>query len=275
MGRWRVIIPITLGLVVAFGASWFIYRWMQRQVPPKEMVKVEKFDAAPVAVAALDLPWGTKLTAEMLESVPYPTESLPAGHFLDVDALKGRVLIAPVKQKEAILESKLAPTDVKTGGVSAIVTPGKRALAVKGDKVIGISGFILPGNRVDILATLKRVGTKKEVTKIVLENILVLATGTEMQKNDKGDPAPVDVYTLEVSPEDGEKLALAASNGKLQFALRNVTDAETVLTKGASVNETLASYKYNEQRKTKSKRVIKRPFKVEVIKGGESKTVKF
>jgi pilus assembly protein CpaB len=96
-----------------------------------------------------------------------------------------------------------------------------------------------------------------------------------MQQNDKGDPAPVDVYTLEVSPEDGEKLALAASNGKLQFALRNVTDAETVLTKGASVNETLASYKYNEQRKTKSKRVIKRPFKVQVIKGGESKTVKF
>ena len=141
--------------------------------------------------------------------------------------------------------------------------------------MIGISGFILPGNRVDILATLKPVGTKKEVTKIVLENILVLATGTEMQQNDKGDPAPVDVYTLEVSPEDGEKLALAASNGKLQFALRNVTDAETVLTKGASVNETLASYKYNEKRKTKSQRVIKRPFKVEVIKGGESKTVKF
>jgi pilus assembly protein CpaB len=194
---------------------------------------------------------------------------------LDVDALKGRVLIAPVKQKEAILESKLAPTDVKTGGVSAIVTPGKRALAVKGDKVIGISGFILPGNRVDILATMKRVGTKEGITKIVLENILVLATGTEVQKNDKGDPAPVDVYTLEVSPEDGEKLALAASNGKLQFALRNVTDAETVLTKGASVNDALASYRYNEQRKPKSKRVIKRPFKIEVIKGSESKTVKF
>jgi pilus assembly protein CpaB len=140
------------------------------------------------------------------------------------------------------------------------VTPGKRALGVKGDTVIGISGFVLPGNRVDVLATMKRPGSQKKVTKLVLENILVLATGTEVQTNDKGEPAPVDVYTLEVTPEDGEKLALAATY---------------VLTKGATVNDTLASYKYNVKRGAKSKRVIKRPFKVQVIKGNNSETVKF
>jgi pilus assembly protein CpaB len=277
MGKWRAILPITIGLVVALGASLFIYLWMQRQVAPKEVVKVAEFKATPLAVAAVDLPWGTQLTTEMLKVVPYPTESIPAGHFSGAESLKERVLIASVKQNEPILESKLAPTDVKTGGVAAIVTPGKRALAVKGDKVIGISGFILPGNRVDILATLKNPRSKSEVTKVVLENILVLATGAEIQKNDKGEPAPVDVYTLEVTPEEGEKLSLAATNGKLQFALRNFTDAETVLTKGATITETLSSYKYNTpaKRNTRKRRVISPPFRVEVIKGNESKTVKF
>lgn len=275
MGRWRAIIPVTIGLVVAIGVSLSIYKWMQKQALPKELVTVAEFKSVPVSVAAVNLAWGTKLTAEMIQSVPYPVESLPAGHFLDADAPKGRVLIASVKQNEAILESKLAPVDVKTGGISAIVTPGKRALGVKGDTVIGISGFVLPGNRVDILATMKRPGSRKEVTKLILENILVLATGTEVQTNDKGEPAPVDVYTLEVTPEDGEKLALAATYGKLQFALRHSTDSETVLTRGATVNGTLASYKYNVKRGAKSKRVIKRPFKVQVIKGNNSETVKF
>ena len=275
MGRWRAIIPVTIGLVVAIGVSWSIYKWMQKQAAPKEMVKVAEFKSVPVSVAAVDLAWGTKLTAEMIKAVLYPAESLPAGHFLDADTLKGRVLITSVKQNEAILDSKLAPVDVKTGGVSAIVTPGKRALAVKGDTVIGISGFVLPGNRVDILATMRRPGSRIEVTKLVLENILVLATGTQIQTNDKGEPAPVDVYTLEVTPEDGEKLALAATHGKLQFALRHTTDSETVLTKGATVSDTLESYKYQVGRSTKSRSHREPPIKVQVIKGSESKTVNF
>ena len=100
--------------------------------------------------------------------------------------MEGRVLIVSLKQNEPILETKLAPTSVSTGGVSAVVTPGKRAISVKGDKVLGISGFIKPGNRVDVLVTLKH-GKKKETTKIVLENVLVLATGKEIQENDKGE----------------------------------------------------------------------------------------
>ena len=111
---------------------------------------------------------------------------------------------------------------------------------------------------------------------MVLENIPIIATGTQMQTNDKGEPAPVDVYTLEVSPEDGEKLALAASHGKLQFALRHSTDSETVLTKGATVNDTLASYKYQTKRSTKKSQPYRvAPFTVQVIKGNDSKTVKF
>jgi pilus assembly protein CpaB len=114
--------------------------------------------------------------------------------------------------------------------------------------------------------------TKSEVTKLVLENIPILATGTQIQENGKGEPAPVDVYTLEVAPEEGEKLALAATRGKLQFALRNITDTETVRTRGATIPQTLASLseKSSKPVSKKNKRwVPKKTVTVEVIKGNE------
>ncbi len=268
MKRWRAILPIFLALVVALTASFFLYKWLQRQRAPKEVVKVVESDAVPVVVAAVDLPWGTKLNSETIKRTPYLKESLPPGYFSDSDAMEGRVLIVSLKQNEPILETKLAPTSVSTGGVSAVVTPGKRAISVKGDKVLGISGFIKPGNRVDVLVTLKH--GKKETTKIVLENVLVLATGKEIQENDKGNPSPVDVYTMEVTPEEGEKLTLAASKGKLQFALSNVTDAEIVLTKGATINKTLSSFRPPVPPKVRRSRA-----KVQVIKGSKSKKVRF
>jgi pilus assembly protein CpaB len=153
--------------------------------------------------------------------------------------------------------------------VAAIIAPGKRAIAVKGDKVIGISGFIRPGDHVDVLVTLRDPRTKSEVTKVVLQNIVVLATGTEMKENGKGGPAPVDVYTLELSPEEGEKLSLAASQGKLQFALRNATDTDTVLTKGATIPEALRSFRGVDPKAAKVKqKKRKRHVTIEVIQGG-------
>lgn len=269
MKNWKIVVPIVFALLVASTASVFLYKWMQAHNAPMEVVKVES-EAVSVAVATVDLSWGTKLQSEMMISRPYLKESLPEGYRSSLDTLKDRVLIAPVKKNEPILESKLAPTTVATGGVSAIVTPGKRALAVKGDKVIGISGFILPNNRVDVLVTLEDKKRKRQMTKVVLENLLVLATGTQIEENDKGEPAPVDVYTLEVTPEEGEKLTLAATRGKLQFALRNVTDGETVFTKGATVQGTLSSY-----RPPVSRKVLRQRTTVEVIKGSEVKKVKF
>ena len=269
MKNWKVVLPIVFALLVATTASIFLYKWMQAYNAPKEVVQVES-EAVPVAVASADLSWGTKLQSDMMRSTPYLKESLPEGYRSTIDTLKDRVLIAPVKKNEPILESKLAPTTVATGGVSAIVTPGKRAVAVKGDKVIGISGFILPNNRVDVLVTMEDKKRKSEMTKIVLENVLVLATGTQIEENDKGEPAPVDVYTLEVTPEEGEKLALAATRGRLQFALRNITDDKTVLTKGATVQGTLSSY-----RPRVSRKVLRQRTTVEVIKGSEVKKVKF
>jgi pilus assembly protein CpaB len=275
MGKWKAIIPIILALVIATGGSIFVYRWLKVKTVPRDVARVEK-GVVSIVVAATNLPWGTKLTKEMIKQAPFLQESLPAGVKSDVSSLEGRVLISALSEKEPILETRLAPVDVTVGGVSAVVRKGKRAIAVKGDKVIGISGFIQPGNRVDVLVTLEDPEKEIEVTKLVLENIPVLATGTEIQDKGKGEPSPVDVYTLEVDPEQGEKLALAATLGKLQFALRNVMDGESVVTRGATIPTTLASLRGEEPAKPAevvSKRIVRRRpaapsyVTVEVIRG--------
>jgi len=271
MRRWKALIPVALALIISVAGSGLLYKWLKSQTAPRETVKVES-EAVPVAVAAADLPWGTKIKSEMIKTIPFLKESLPAGYVENAATLHGRVLIAPLKTNEPVTEHRLAPTSVTVGGVSAVIKPGKRAIAVKGDKVIGISGFILPGNRVDVLVTMTDPRTKSEVTKLVLENVPVLATGTQLQENGKDEPAPVDVYTLEVAPEEGEKLALAAARGKLQFALRNITDGETVRTRGATISQTLASLSQTSSKPVSEKRrrwAPKQSVTVEVIKGNE------
>ena len=269
MGKWKVIVPLALALVIATLVTIFVYKWLKVQAAPKEMAKVES-EVVSVAVAAADLPWGTKLEPEMVKTLPYLKESIPPGSFLDTGSLKGRVVISPLRQNEPILECRLAPDSVTTGGVSAIIKPGKRALAVKGDKVIGLSGFIRPGNWVDVLVTITNPLNKREMTKTVLENILVLATGVEIEENKEGGkPHSVDVYTLEVTPREGETLSLAATEGKLHFALRNVIDKETVLTKGATVSGILASLSPK-----KKQRAANTTYKVETIKGRDVRKIK-
>ena len=160
-------------------------------------------------------------------------------------------------------------------------------MSVKVDKVSGISGFIYPGNRVDVLVTTKhkRGDTSSlSVTKTVLENILVLATGPEMGNDDnqKKSKKAADVITLEVTPEEGEKLALSTNKGTIQLALRNFTDTEDVFTQGSTIKTLLASYRENDQSKvSKVTEIISKPeirqelHTVTVIKGTNVNEVMF
>ncbi len=267
------IIPIVVAFVIALAGSILTYTWITKQGSTQPTVKVDAH-AVKIVVAISDLPWGTKLHKEHLTFAPFLKESLPENYFTDPASLEGRVLISQLKQKEPIVESRLAPTSVTTGGISAVLQPGKRALAVKGDKIMGLSGLIQPGNRVDVLVTWQDPRNKREVTKIVLEDIVVLATGAEMQKNNKGeaDTAPVDVYTLEVTPEEGERLALAATEGKLQFALRNILDTDTVYTRGVTIPDALKAYS---KRTASSGKAIPVSRSVQVIKGTKTSKVSF
>ncbi len=243
MGKFKAVIAFLLAVVVALVATSIIYRWVQSKTAAPTSTTVKEEKGVKVILAAHDLPKGTKLAAGDLKAVTLPEQAIPASHFTDPAAIQGRVLIAQVRENEPIIESKLAPVSVTTGGVSAVVTPGKRAIAVPGDKVIGLAGFIQPGNRVDVLVTLKSPGSENFITKVVLENILVLATGTQTMSLFDGKPGPVDVFTLEVSPDEAERLSLAASQGKLHFALRNFTDEADVTTMGITVSEILDAYR--------------------------------
>jgi len=244
--NWKTFVPIFISLIIAFAGSFFIYQWMAKQKTPAEVVRVVEKDAVPVAVAALNLPMGTKIKADMIKTTPYLKESLPSGYFASPADLKDRVILTSAKLNEPITEDKLAPVSVKTGGVSAILKPGMRAIAVKGNKVLGISGLINPGNRVDVIITVTDPTVKKVKSKIVLENLLVLATGTQVQKNEKGEPMPVDVYTVEVTPEQAERVALASAEGTLNFALRGATDSEDIYTRGITIPQLLASSNWSE-----------------------------
>ena len=278
----RVLLPIALAFAFAFVGGSLIYRWIQNR-DVQEQTKPEQIKSN-AAVAKIDLTWGTKLSPEMLKEASFAKENLPDGSFRDIKSLEGRVLIAPVKRNEIITEAKLASKDVTRGGISAVVSQGNRAIAVKGNKVLGLAGFIKPGDRVDVLVTTRDPDAPKgesDITKTVLEDVLVLATGTELEGKKKGqEPSQVDVFTLEVTPEEAERLSLADSKGTLHFALRHVLDKETVLTRGATVPDTLASYRPTMQESqddiaARVKSQLGRSYKVKMIKGTKRSEMSF
>ena len=240
MGRWRALIPIGLALVIAIVGSVFIYSWIQQQAEPErerlvEEIPPEERRTVEVVVAFHDIEAGTKLSREDLTTEEFLQKSLPSGYYTDPAELRGRVVRAPLKSKEPIIEHRLAPTDVRTGGVGALITEGKRAVALGGDRIIGVSGFIHPGNRVDIMVTWSDPDTGDQITKRVLEDVPVLATGTQMQETEQGTTAPVEVYTVEVTPEEAEILTHARNQGRIQLAMRSPLDTEPVLTEGATI----------------------------------------
>jgi pilus assembly protein CpaB len=192
-----------------------------------------------IVVAASDVNLGQRITADMLALADWPASSRPQGAFVDPAKLGGRVLRTNVLRGEPISEAKLAPEGT-TGGLSALITEGKRAITVRVNDVIGVAGFALPGNFVDVIVSTEKEaapaehgGREQNISKIVLERILVLAVAQEVSRDDT-KPRVVNAVTLEVTPEQAEKLDLARSVGTLSLALRNQVDPQAANTGGAT-----------------------------------------
>jgi pilus assembly protein CpaB len=190
-----------------------------------------------IAVAAADIEIGARLSPEMLKLVEWPSSSVPPGAFAELGALNGRVVKTSVARGEPLIEAKLAPVGTK-GGLSAVVAEGKRAMTVRVNDVVGVAGFALPGNYVDIMVNTQNEGSRrgdqdKAISKIVLERILVLAIAQESARDDT-KPKVVNAVTLEVSPEQAENLDLARSVGTLSLVLRNQVDPKPGATEGAT-----------------------------------------
>jgi pilus assembly protein CpaB len=225
-----IIVAVLIGVVAVVLAS----QWITKQTSSS---------ADSVVVARLDVNLGTKLSPEMLKTIPWPSGNVPSGAVSNPAQLEGRVLKVSVQRDEPLLESKLAPIGTK-GGLSAVVAEGKRAITVRVNDVIGVAGFALPGNYVDILVNTtddtrgEKSNKDQTISKTVLERILVLAVAQEATRDDT-KPKVVNAVTLEVTPEQAEKIDLARSVGSLSLVLRNQVDSTPTETIGITKQQLL------------------------------------
>jgi pilus assembly protein CpaB len=190
-----------------------------------------------VAVAKVAIPLGTKIIPEQIMLVSFPKESMPDGTFDNLEKLAGRVAVVNIAAREPITESRLASQGT-AAGLSAVIPEGYRAMTVKVDDVVGISGFIMPGTLVDVVVVItpeEPTNGRGPISKIVLQNIKVLANGQNIDKpENERDANSVKAVTLQVTPEEAEKLALASSEGRLQLVMRNSIDQDDEETKGVN-----------------------------------------
>jgi pilus assembly protein CpaB len=228
----RAFAMMGLAIVLGLAAVVLASRWLLRQTP----------GGTRIVVAAADVNLGQRLAPDMGRLADWPSASLPQGALRDPGQLNGRVLKTSVQRGEPLTEAKLAPAGT-LGGLSALITEGRRAITVRVNDVVGVAGFALPGNFVDILVNTQAdgegQGKDNAISKIVLERILVLAVAQEVSR-DETRPRVVNAVTLEVTPEQAERLDLARSVGQLSLVLRNQIDPRSAATTGATRHVLLA-----------------------------------
>lgn len=270
-----VFVALASGLVAVFLAA----KWLAGQ---------GNIVTTKVVVAAHEMPIGTMITKDKLAIADWPRTTVPTGSSSDPAALEGRVTKIGIVRGEPIIEERLAPVGSKAG-LASIIGSGKRALSVKVNEVVGVAGFVQPGDYVDVLVNIKEEKTNRLVSKIVLEHMLVLAVAQEAGR-DETKPKVVNAVTLEVSPEEAERLDLARSVGTLSLALRNQIDSGSVLTMGAVPADLFSPPPVAQQADSpdQNKPVVKRDLrgrksgdaqksgsKVDVIKGVERGSLAF
>lgn len=221
----RALTMLGLAMIAGLAAVVFASRWL---------IHTSTSALTPVAVARDDINLGQPLNVNLIRIVKWPTGSVPPGSFTDPKTLDGRVLRTSLARGEPVLEAKLAPIGTK-GGLSAVIDKGDRAITVRVNDVVGVAGFALPGNYVDVIVNTQEPGKgdQQSISKIVLEKILVLAVAQQVSRDDT-QPKVVNAVTLQVSPDQAEKLDLARSVGTLSLVLRNQVDKDQLATKGAT-----------------------------------------
>jgi pilus assembly protein CpaB len=221
---------LILALLTGLAAAVYASGWVARQ---------GSISSNKVVVAVVDIELGSRINSQMLATVDWPTGSMPDGAFHDLKEVQDRVARVSVLRGEAILEGKLAPVGTQ-GGLSAVIADGKRAMTVRVNDVVGVAGFALPGNYVDVMVNAQQDKAKgeegKQISKTVLEHVLVLAVAQEAGRDDT-KPKVVSAVTLELSIEDSEKLDLARSVGTLSLVLRNQVDKTKVVTTGITKSQ--------------------------------------
>lgn len=194
-----------------------------------------------IMVASRNLPAGSIVRREDVETVAWPGSAVPEGFTMQAGDVVGRGLIMEVRRNEPLLDWKLADKEAG-GGLPITIPEGMRAVSVEVDEVVGVAGFVLPGTRVDVLATVMP-GTdrRQTTTRIILQNVRALAADQRYQQDIEGEPEYVTVVTLLVTPAQAEELTLAATEGRIQLALRNTLDSNEIQTQGRRITSLVAA----------------------------------
>ena len=270
-----------LAFLLAGSASLLVYKYLKQQASGQKQGIV-------IVAAATDIPIGTKLDASHVKLATWPKEALSNGYHRDAKALPGRIAVRQMSAGDIITESKLMPPNgAQNGGIMTYIVPqGHRAVTVAVNEVAGVAGFITPNSRVDVVLTTPRPGTadkEDNISKIILQNVPVLASG-QVTEQKEGKPVVVPTVTLDLVPDDAEKLIVGAKKGSLQLLLRNVIDVAVANTTGATISKALSITPQilptTPTRRTGASRKAAAPapalqtkLSVEVIKGG-SKSVR-
>ena len=209
-------ILIVVSLLLAVGAAWVANRWLIAQNAPKEA----RSGTVSVVAAAIDIPFGTKVEARHVAVIQMLKDTAPNGVFPTVAAVEGKVARNSIMKGEILLAGRF--TEQGEGStLAAVVGENMRAISVRVDDVVGVAGFLLPGNYVDVISAYRE--GQETLSETVVQNVKVLAVD-QTASDDKNEPVIVRAVTLEVTPEDAEKLVLAKQRGAIQLALRNPLD---------------------------------------------------
>ena len=219
MAKKRGIILVVLSLVMAIGAAWTANSWIAAKAAAEEGA----LKGTHVVAAAMAIPYGTKVEGRHLKYVEIPKGVAPTGFFTSVDNVKGRVSTTPITRGEILIADRFAEHDAGST-LAALVGENMRAVSVRVNDVVGVAGFLLPGNRVDVLSARKE-ANRRAVTETILQNIKVLAVD-QTAATDTNEPIIVRAVTLEVSPKQAETLVLARTEGQIQLTLRNPMQSE-------------------------------------------------
>jgi len=231
-----VIIAGALAVVIAAFASYSLYNYLKGQEKKiSEAVASEK-----IVVAAEQIPIGTPIILSQLKMSDWPKANMPQGTFISNQPVVGRIALQTFIPGDPITESKLIPKEGPASVLTYKIPEGHRAMTVGVDQVSGVAGFINPGNMVDIVLTITPAGATQSISKIVLQNVPVLATGQAIE-NREGKAVVVPTVTMDVTPEDAEKLAVASTQGRLQLVLRRFEDKSVVKTAGATVTNVISA----------------------------------
>lgn len=230
----RYSLILAAALVTAGAATYGVYRVIDSTRRQNQVVM------RPVVVANADVPEGAALDRSALAVNEWPAAAVPPGAFADLDSVVNRVTRVPVFKGEPIVPGRLAP--VGTGqGLQVKITPGKRAMAVRIDDVAGVSGLIQPDSRVDVMVTVREdAGSGTQVSKLFMSNMRVLSVGTVDRAGPDNRPIQATTATLEVTPEEAERLAVATRDGSIQLVLRGYGDPDSIRTDGARTEDVLS-----------------------------------